>query len=190
MKVKDIIVSEATLGAYIPGKSAVIKDPAKGVEYNLDLTKPENMAALKPNDKGELEYDPTPELGAKAPTAGEPTLAPGAEITIKSDEDISFNGVTQHDNGDMSYNAGPMSIRKSKDGSTDAKYTVGDTDIRMQQNPIGVKTLSAKGSMADAVTGVDASAQRLGVDPRKVRAQVGTSESVELEAMLRIAGLR
>lgn len=112
---------------------------------------------------------------------------------IKTPEDISFAGVTKHDNGDMSYNQGPMSIRKSKDGSTDAKYDIGNTQVRMQQNPIGVKTMTAKGDWADDVIGVDASAERKGVDPAKFaafKAKAGVKESPDLTAMLRIAGLR
>lgn len=317
----------ATLGDYIPGKSATIKDPEHGKEYTLDLTKPENMAALHPNDQGEIEFNPDFDaagggLGAQAQGQEQTPLQPGAPITIKTatqeedmggdpgdefvddvvdkdferaqgrledaatendlgttptrdfvkaayslaaeygaeapnpeelkklmvlapngevdnrktfekimaefqaqlpkiqqmikelsdliaqaeaqqstelsriqelagmaDEDVSAFGVTQHDNGDVSYNQGPMSLRKSKDGSTDTQYDVGDTNLRVQQNPAGVKTITAKGSMADAVTGVDASAQRLGVDPAKVRPYVA-KEAKELEAMLRIAGLR
>lgn len=112
------------------------------------------------------------------------------ELAGMTDEDVSFNGLTQHDNGDMSYSAGPMSVRQSKDGSLDAQYDSGMGTFRMQRNPVGVKTLSATGDVEDQVIGTDASAKRLGVDPRKVKAQIGTNESKELEAMLRIAGLR
>ena len=85
-------------------------------------------------------------------------------------EDVSFNGITQHDNGDMSYNQGPLSVRKSKDGSVDTTATIGDTSARIQANPIGVKTLTAQGAQADAINSVDASAQRKGVDPAKFAA--------------------
>lgn len=88
----------------------------------------------------------------------------------RTQEDISFNGVTQHDNGDMSYQAGPLSMRKNKDGSSDTTATIGDTTARVQQNPIGVKTLTAQGPAADAINSTDASAQRKDVDPAKFAA--------------------
>jgi hypothetical protein len=90
----------------------------------------------------------------------------------------------------VSYNAGPLSIRKKSDGSTDSSYTMGDTTARVQQNPIGVKTLTAKGSAADDIVGVDASAARKGVDPKKFAAFQQQQAKEELDAMLRIARLR
>jgi len=93
----------------------------------------------------------------------------------------------------MSYSQGPLSVRQNKDGSSDMQATLGDTTARVQQNPIGVRTMTAQGSAADAIVGVDASAQRKGVDPTKFAAfkqQAGVQESAELTAMLKIAGLR
>ena len=115
-------------------------------------------------------------------------------ISDLTDEDISFNGVTQHDNGDVSYSQGPISMRKNKDGSSDATATIGDTTARVQQSPIGVKTMTAQGPAADSIVGVDASAERTGVDPKKFAAfqkqNPAVKESSELIDMLRIAGLR
>jgi hypothetical protein len=115
------------------------------------------------------------------------------QLAGMTDEDVSFNGVTQHSNGDMSYNQGPLSMRKNKDGSSDMSATIGDTTARVQQNPLGVKTMTAQGPDADAINSVDASAERKGVDPKKfAKFQQGipapTSEA--LNAMLRIAGLK
>ena len=109
------------------------------------------------------------------------------------DEAVSMGGITQHDDGDVSYNAGPLQMRKKQDGSTDASFTIGDTTARVQQNPTGVKTLTAKGSAADNIVGVDASATRKGVDPAKFAAfqkQQQQHAKEELDAMLRIARLR
>ena len=110
-------------------------------------------------------------------------------------EDISFNGVTQHANGDMSYNQGPLSMRQNKDGSSDMTANIGNTTARVQQNPIGVKTLTAQGPEADSINSVDASADRKGVDPKKFASfrkqnPAAVKESPELIAMLSIAGLR
>ena len=65
------------------------------------------------------------------------------ELAGVHDEDVSFNGVTQHDNGDMTYSQGPLTTRQNKDGSSDTTATIGDTTARVQQNPIGVKTMTA-----------------------------------------------
>ena len=117
-------------------------------------------------------------------------LARIKKLSGLKDENISFNGVTQHANGDMSYNQGPLSMRKNKDGSSDMTATVGDTTARVQQNPVGVKTITAQGSAADAINSVDASAARKGVDPKKFAAFQQQQAKEELDAMLRIARLR
>ena len=134
-------------------------------------------------------------IPATAPAAPMEELDRIRELSGLKGEDISFNGVTQHAGGDMSYNQGPLSMRQNKDGSSDMTATIGDTTARVQQNPIGVKTITAQGSAADAVNSVDASAERKGVDPRKFAAfqkqnSSAVKESPELIAMLSIAGLR
>lgn len=132
---------------------------------------------------------------AAQPAAPMEELGRIKELAGLKDEDISFNGVTQHANGDMSYNQGPLSMRQNKDGSSDMSATIGDTTARVQQNPIGVKTLTAQGPAADSINSVDASAERKGVDPKKFAAfqkqnPAAVKESPELRAMLSIAGLR
>ena len=79
-------IGEAVLKAY-DGKQATIDDPEHGKTINLDLTKPENSASLKPNEQGQLEYDPTPDMGtAGAQGADQAGPKPGTEVTIKADE--------------------------------------------------------------------------------------------------------
>ena len=134
-------------------------------------------------------------IPATAPAAPMEELDRIRELSGLKGEDISFNGVTQHANGDMSYNQGPLSMRQNKDGSSDMTATIGDTTARVQQNPIGVKTLTAQGPAADSINSVDASAERKGVDPKKFAAfqkqnPSAVKESPELIAMLSIAGLR
>jgi hypothetical protein len=88
MKVKEIVMKEAVLKAIEPGKRATIDDPASGKTIELDLTKPENAASLRPNDQGQLEYDPTPDLTTPgAQGQGGPTV--GSEVTIKTDEELA-----------------------------------------------------------------------------------------------------
>lgn len=86
MKVKEIVMKEAVLKAIEPGKRATIDDPTSGKTIELDLTKPENAASLRPNDKGELEYDPTPDMTTPG-ASGQTGPTPGTQVTIKADED-------------------------------------------------------------------------------------------------------
>ena len=115
-------LGEATLKAY-DGKMATIDDQEHGKTINLDLTKPENAASLKPNDQGQLEYDPTPDMGAAAATpGGEPAgPKPGAEVTIKADEaggefavqdktDDFIDDVVDHEYGDEQVDEAPDTI--------------------------------------------------------------------------------
>jgi len=78
-------VKEAVLKAY-DGKQATIDDPEHGKTINLDLTKPENAASLRPNDKGELEYDVTPDMATPGAQPGSEGPKPGTNVTIKTDE--------------------------------------------------------------------------------------------------------
>jgi len=190
-------------------------DPAQWSTYTPEEQKSIDSAiaeakAQLPVMKAELQKAQTqmPELDkamADRKAAGTNTIVPSKppapmeelgrikELAGVHDEDVSFNGVTQHANGDMSYNQGPLSMRKNKDGSSDMSATIGDTTARVQQNPLGVKTMTAQGPDADAINSVDASAERKGVDPKKFakfqqRTLAPTSEA--LNAMLRIAGLK
>jgi hypothetical protein len=104
------------------------------------------------------------------------------QYVTPTEEDISFNDVTQYDNGDVEFQRGPMRVRNNKDGSSDTTATIGDTTARIQQNPIGTKTLTAQGPHADLVTSVDASADRKRVDPVKFAAfqkQLPANESMD-----------
>jgi hypothetical protein len=78
-------VAEAVLKAY-DGKQATIDDPEHGKTINLDLTKPENAASLRPNDKGELEFDATPDMATPGAVNPDSPLKPGATVAIKADE--------------------------------------------------------------------------------------------------------
>lgn len=82
MKIHEI-VNEAVIGNYIPGKSAEIKDPEHGTTTTIDLTKPENLAKLKPNEQGQLEYDPDPKSNVQG-VATSPQITPGTPVTVKS----------------------------------------------------------------------------------------------------------
>lgn len=101
----------ATLSDYQAGRTATITDPEHGKSYTLDLTKPENMAALHPNDQGQIEFNPDFDpagggLGGQAQGQEQQPLQPGAPIQIKTatEEDIGgdatddfINDVTDHE---------------------------------------------------------------------------------------------
>jgi len=189
--------------ASAPSKGPASISQAPDGTYTVTYNRPPLAASGTP-----AENDiPAPQTGIKDLATAQRILA-----SIQRDDDVAYSlsssiqvhdtptqedttafGVTQHDNGDTSYNQGPLSMRQNKDGSSDMTATLGDTTARMQQNPIGVKTLTAQGVNADAISSVDASASRKGVDPTKFaqfKKQAGVSESAELTAMLKIAGLR
>jgi hypothetical protein len=184
-------------------------------EFEIDETTPIGVVSnvspdgkqvtIKKTDGSELKTTgdavvpgPDGKTAALSPAAGS-GLKPGTPVTSgqeqavseEPNEDISFAGLTQHDNGDLSYNVGPLSMRKKADGSSDSSYTMGDTTARVQQNPIGVKTLTAKGSAADAITGVDASAFKTAQPANESsRSSRPDGFSKNLNDMLRIAGLK
>jgi len=86
MKINEI-VKEAVITQFQPGKTAQIQDKEKGVTYSLDLTNPQNMAALHPSEQGGLEFDPTPPQGAMGAQQQQQTIQPGAEVTINATEE-------------------------------------------------------------------------------------------------------
>jgi len=85
---KEAGVDEAVLQQIKPGISAQIKDPEKGITYDIDLSKPEMAAALTPDEKGGLQFDPTPQpAGAQLAAPGATGPQPGQEVVIKTDEE-------------------------------------------------------------------------------------------------------
>lgn len=174
-------LGEATLKAY-DGKMATIDDPEHGKTINLDLTKPENAASLKPNDQGQLEYDPTPDMGAAAAApGGEPAgPKPGTEITIKADEaglggdptDDFIDDVTDHEYGveespDVPYQVKmgpqPMAMTSPKPTAIVAskKWTAITPEIEAKASAQGFRKVMLKvnGQMVPGLEGGD---QQLG----------------------------
>jgi hypothetical protein len=85
MKIKELIGEDATavIKDYKPGQMVSIVDPATDTMTTVDLKK--NPMALKPNDQGQLVYDPTPDNAAGASGTGEKPAAeikPGAQVSI------------------------------------------------------------------------------------------------------------
>lgn len=83
MKIHEITTEAAVIGNYVPGKTAEIKDTEHGTVTTIDLTKPENMAKLKPNEQGQLEFDPDPKSNVQG-VATSPQIKPGTPVTVKS----------------------------------------------------------------------------------------------------------
>jgi hypothetical protein len=190
--VKGIYAAAAENGMGAPDVEAVRKQMVLAANGEVDImaTMQKSLQVFQdPKFKQMLaDLDALIKQAEKQPNA---ELDRIQELAGMKDENVSVGGVTQHSNGDTSYSQGPLSMRKNKDGSSDMTATIGDTTARVQQNPLGVKTITAQGSAADAVSSVDASAQRKGVDPAKfAKFQNQVKESPELTAMLSIAGLR
>jgi hypothetical protein len=85
MKIKEILGeaggSVATIKDYKPGQSLSFTDQEGSTMTTVDLKK--NPMAVKPNEQGELTYDPTPDTQAAAPGQSQaPEIKPGAQIQI------------------------------------------------------------------------------------------------------------
>lgn len=213
-------MGEAVLKAFEPGKQAVISDPDKGTDITLDLTKPQNMAALKPNDQGQLEYDPTPDMSAPGAQPAENPLKPGAEIAIKADEGGDIGGdPTDQFIKDVTDTEFEKAQGREVDEAPDTPYFVD-----MTSNPPSVKTsatarvpIQVNSKLDNPTPDIVARAQSQGFNQVTLTAngkqfpaflsgakcfvgptvmqQITASapavkENAELEAMLRIAGLR
>jgi hypothetical protein len=91
----------------------------------------------------------------------------------------AFNGIQtiSHNDGSNTtkYNSGPLSMQstKNKQGkitSSQRNYQIGDTNVGVGTNAVGVNTLTATGDQADNWLGVGPSAERLKVSPDKIKA--------------------
>ena len=120
-------LGEAVLKAY-DGKQATIDDPEHGKTINLDMTKPENAASLKPNDKGEIEFDATPDMATPGAVNPDSPLKPGAVVAIKADEGGDIGGdptdkfiddVTDHEFEKAQRGMAP---RMGRDNNDDSKF--------------------------------------------------------------------
>jgi hypothetical protein len=85
MKIKEILGeaggSVATIKDYKPGQSLSFTDQEGSTMTTVDLKK--NPMAVKPNEQGELTYDPTPDTQAAVPGQSQaPEIKPGAQIQI------------------------------------------------------------------------------------------------------------
>jgi len=85
MKIKDILGEAggpvATIKDYKPGQSLSFADQEGSTMTTVDLKK--NPMAVKPDEQGNLTYDPTPDTQAAVPgQAKAPEIKPGAQIQI------------------------------------------------------------------------------------------------------------
>lgn len=254
MKIKELLGEAgavATIKDYKPGQTLSFSDPTGSTMTTIDLKK--NPMAVKPDEQGNLTYDPTPDTQAEVPgQSTAPEIKPGAQIqidtatteqsedefeappmpnidgleagqskdlgdgkqvTLKQDGTVSYRGgfgeyIYDNNGTAITYNSanfsglskskdfktgqtskrysvGPLTTKQNSDGSSDTTARLGDTTARIQQNPIGVKTLTAQGPDADAINSVNASAERKGVDPAKfAKFQKQNSESMDESAYI------
>lgn len=85
MKIRDILGEAdgavATIKDYKPGQSLSFTDQEGSTMTTVDLKK--NPMAVKPDEQGNLTYDPTPDTQAGAPGQEQaPEIKPGAQIHI------------------------------------------------------------------------------------------------------------
>ena len=132
-----------------------------------------------------VDEDWKTKFGAAALTAA---MALGASGSHAADiASPTFNGMQtiSHNDGSNTtkYNSGPLSMQstKNKQGKTTSlqrNYQIGDTNVGVGTNAVGVNTLTATGDQADNWLGVGPSAKRLKVSPDKIKAfQQGVKES-------------
>lgn len=92
---KEMKEADTTIKQYEPGKSVTVDDPMTGVSTTVDLTK--SPGALRPNDKGELELDSTPNaggpMGATTTQPQAPKIAPGTKVTMAKDDTAAAEGM-------------------------------------------------------------------------------------------------
>ncbi len=85
MKIKELLGeaggSVATVKDYKPGQSLSFTDQEGSTMTTIDLKK--NPMAVKPDEQGNLTYDPTPDSQAAVPGQSQaPEIKPGAQIQI------------------------------------------------------------------------------------------------------------
>jgi hypothetical protein len=93
-----------------------------------------------------------------------------AGVTGTAKADTSFGGLSQHDNGAVSYQAGPMSVRQNPDKSVEAEYQFYDNMIKAFRRG-NVSGTSAQGSAKDAIINVEKTARARGIDTQSPRFQ-------------------
>ena len=98
----------------------------------------------------------------------------------------NFGGVskTEYDDGSSStnYDAGPLSVQQKKDSkgnveSNRTRYDTGIDSVQVKSYSSGVKKLTVHGPGEDSLVGAEASAKRLGVDPKKLKSPVTEGQS-------------
>jgi hypothetical protein len=84
MKIKELLGEAgavATIKDYKPGQSLSFTDQEGSTMTTIDLKK--NPMAVKPDEQGNLSYDPTPDSQAAVPGQSQaPEIKPGAQIQI------------------------------------------------------------------------------------------------------------
>ena len=129
------------------------------------------------NAEKQVDEDWKTKLGAMALTGAMALGSSGAHSADISSP--AFNGIQtiSHNDGSNTtkYNSGPLSMQstKNKQGKTTSSqrnYQIGDTNVGVGTNAVGVNTLTATGDQADNWLGVGPSTERLKVSPDKIKA--------------------
>ena len=101
---------------------------------------------------------------------GGAALAGSMGVAGLAQADTSMGGVTQHDNGAVSYSAGPMHVQQNPDKSLEAEYKFYDNTVKAFQRG-NVSGMSAAGPNKDQIINVTTAAKRQGIDTNSPRFQ-------------------
>lgn len=189
-------VDEATdvIKSYQPGKSVEVTNQQTGVTTSVDLQK--SPGAIRPGEQGQLEFDPTPAVGTTGATSTPTQIQPGMTVT-NTDKDAK---VSEANMTDQQYMQKLEQLRSTPEGKKALWAALNSTDPNALNKLVGFQ-LSPGEKTTPLVVPDDQGTlaprpQQRTTAPRP-SAPTGTApqpalvrETADLEAMLRIAGLR
>lgn len=122
MKIKELLGEAgavATIKDYKPGQTLSFADPTGSTMTTIDLKK--NPMAVKPDEQGNLTYDPTPDSQAAVPGQSQaPEIKPGAQIQI----DTATTEQSQDADAPPMPNIDGLEVGQSKDLGNGEKLTL------------------------------------------------------------------
>jgi hypothetical protein len=103
-------------------------------------------------------------LGAGAAAAATAGIAPQAKA------DVSFGGLTHHDDGSKTFQQGPLTVKQSPGGAQEAEFKFADDIVKAFKRG-NVSGVSAQGPSKDAIINVVQTAKNRGIDVNSPRFQ-------------------
>ena len=96
-------------------------------------------------------------LGAGAAAAAAAT----AGIAPQAKADVSFGGLTHHDDGSKTFQQGPLTVKQSPGGAQEAEFRFADDIVKAFKRG-NVSGVSAEGPSKDAIINVVQTAKKIG----------------------------